>query len=82
MCLCLQQFEAELAGRQQSVDHCGRLCTDIMSRAHPDARSTLRYWQTTIHARWAEVRSLAEQKSRKVLPVNSFSQLITILIVI
>ena len=66
MYLCLQQFEGELASRQQSLEHCERLCADIVSRAHPDARSTLRYWQTTIQSRWAEVRNLAEQKSRKV----------------
>jgi len=63
---CLQQFEGELANKQQSLDHCERLCADIVSRSHPDARSTLRYWQTTIQSRWAEVRNLLEQKCRKV----------------
>jgi len=62
----LQQFEGELTNKQQSLEHCERLCADILSRAHPDARSTLRFWQTTIQSRWAEVRNLAEQKSRKV----------------
>jgi len=62
----LQQFESELAGKQLSLEHCQSLCADILTRAHPDARSTLRYWQTTVKARWDEVKNLAEQKRRKL----------------
>jgi len=66
MYLCLQQFEGEIASKQQSLEQCERLYADIIGRAHPDARSTLRFWQTTIQSRWAEVGNLAEQKRRKV----------------
>jgi len=48
------------------LERCQSLCADILRRAHPDARSTLRHWQTTIKARWDEVRNLAEQKSKKL----------------
>ena len=64
--VCFQQFDSELAGKQQSFDQCLRLCADILSRAHPDARSMLRHWRTTIESRWSEVKNLAEQKSKKL----------------
>jgi len=38
----------------------------MLTRAHPDARSTLRYWQKTIKSRWDEVKNLAEQKRKKL----------------
>jgi len=55
-----------MATKRQLLERCQHLATDIVSRAHPDARSTLRYWQTSVNSRWAEVKNLAEQKTRKV----------------
>jgi len=66
-CVCVSQlFDSELAGKRHLLEHCQRLCADIVSRAHPDARSTLRYWQTTVNSRWAEVKNLADQKIKKM----------------
>lgn len=65
-CVCRQLVDSELADKRQVLEHCQRLCADFLSRAHPDARSTLRYWQTTIESRWAEVKNLVEQKSKKL----------------
>jgi len=65
-CVFVQQFDNEMSGKQLSLDRCQSLCVDMLSRAHPDARATLRHWQTTVKSRWDDVRNLADQKRRKL----------------
>ena len=62
----VQQFDTELSGKQLFMDNCQSLCADMLSRAHPDARGTLRHWQTTVRSRWDDVRNVAEQKRKKL----------------